>query len=77
MIIINQVLNYFLVNGGIYQYPHWLGVEFSLPIIYYAVWGAIFGIALTYLGKSWYLDRMVWLYEDMKSESEAYSKWEY
>ena len=45
--------------------------------IYYAVWGAIFEIALTYLGKSWYLDRMVWLYEDMKSESEAYSKWEY
>ncbi len=33
MILINQVLNYFLLTGVIYQYPHWLGVEFSLPVI--------------------------------------------
>lgn len=46
-------------------------------IIYYSVWGAVFGIVLTYLGKSWYLDRMVWLYEDMKNEYQEYSKWEY
>lgn len=46
-------------------------------IIYYSIWGSVFGIALTYLGKSWYLDRMVWLYEDMKSEYSEYSKWEY
>lgn len=26
------------------------------------------------LGKSWYLDRMVWLYEDMKDLPE-YKKW--
>ncbi len=30
------------------------------------VWPTIFGIALTYMAKSWFLDRMVWLYEDMK-----------
>jgi hypothetical protein len=30
-------------------------------IITYAIWGAILGIAITYLGKSWYLDRMVWI----------------
>jgi len=46
-------------------------------MIYYSIWGAILGVALAYLGKSWYLDRMVWLYESMKSENEEYKKWEY
>ncbi|MEN8193651.1 MAG: DUF6653 family protein [Bacteroidota bacterium] len=45
-------------------------------IVTYSVWGAILGVALTYLGKSWYLDRMVWLYEDMKEYAE-YNKWLY
>ncbi len=30
------------------------------------VWATAFGVALTYMAKSWFLDRMVWLYEDMK-----------
>ena len=46
-------------------------------IVYYSVWGAVLGVALAYLGKSWYLDRMVWLYEMMKSESEEYQSWDY
>lgn len=45
-------------------------------IIYYSVWGAITGIALAYIGKSWYMDRMVWLFEDMKNH-KAYQDWEY
>ena len=46
-------------------------------IVYYSLWGAILGIALAYLGKSWYLDRMVWLYEDMKNDNEEYQSWEF
>lgn len=46
-------------------------------IIQYSIWGAVLGVAMAYLGKSWYLDRMVWLYEDMKNEYQEYSKWEY
>ncbi|MFC4891577.1 DUF6653 family protein [Pseudofrancisella aestuarii] len=46
-------------------------------IIYYSVWGAIFGTVLAYIGKSWYLDRMVWLYETMKSKNKEYQDWEY
>ena len=45
-------------------------------IVMLYVWPTILGIALAYLGKSWYLDRMVWLYEDMKDLPE-YKKWLY
>ena len=45
-------------------------------IVKLTIWPAILGIALAYLGKSWYLDRMVWVYEDMKHLPE-YKKWFY
>lgn len=45
--------------------------------IYYSVWGVVLGVSLAYLGKSWFLDRMVWLYEDMKDADELYRSWEY
>jgi len=45
-------------------------------IVKLSVWPAILGICLAYLGKSWYLDRMVWLYEDMKDLPE-YKEWLY
>ncbi len=41
------------------------------------VWAAVFGIALTYMGKSWFLDRMVWLYEDTKETHPEYREWLY
>lgn len=46
-------------------------------IVYYSVWGAMAGVILTYLGKSWFLDRMVWLYEDMKEDNARYKGWDY
>lgn len=45
-------------------------------IVTLSTWPAILGISLAYLGKSWYLDRMVWIYEDMKHLPE-YGEWEY
>ena len=54
-----------------------VGMGLSIyAIVVLSVWPAILGIALAYLGKSWYLDRMVWIYEDMKHIPE-YRKWEY
>lgn len=54
-----------------------VGMVFAIyGIVKLSVWFAVFGIALAYLGKSWYLDRMVWLYEDMKNLPE-YEKWLY
>ena len=37
----------------------------------------IIGVLLVYLGKMWFLDRMVWLYEDLKKNNEEYRGWEY
>ena len=45
-------------------------------IVMLSVWPAILGISLAYIGKSWYLDRMVWLYEDMKHVPD-YQNWLY
>lgn len=49
----------------------------------FVIWGVIalevypvlLGSALIYMGKLWFLDRMVWLYEDMKEATEEYSSW--
>jgi hypothetical protein len=54
-----------------------IGMLFALDgVVVLSVWPAIFGISLAYLGKSWYLDRMVWLFEDMKDVPE-YAAWLY
>jgi hypothetical protein len=45
-------------------------------IVTLSIWPAVLGVSLAYLGKSWYLDRMVWLYEDMKHIPE-YKGWIY
>jgi hypothetical protein len=41
----------------------------------FAVWPALFGLALVYLAKLWFCDRMVWLYEDMKDADPEYRGW--
>lgn len=38
-------------------------------IWFFEVWPVLFGCALVYMGKLWFLDRMVWLYEDLKNHS--------
>lgn len=43
----------------------------------YSIWAAVLGVIMAYLGKSWFLDRMVWLYEDMKDTNENYKSWDY
>lgn len=35
------------------------------------------GVLITMLGKIWFLDRMVWLYQDLSADSEKYSSWLY
>jgi hypothetical protein len=38
------------------------------------LWPLILGFALVYLGKLWFIDRMVWLYQDMQEVPE-YQAW--
>jgi len=40
------------------------------------IWPTVAGAAIAFLGKTWYVDRMVWLFEDMKHIPE-YKKWLY
>ncbi|MGP9819945.1 DUF6653 family protein [Salinarimonas sp. NSM] len=38
-------------------------------------WPTAFGMGLVYAGKLWFLDRMVWLYEDMRRVEPRYEAW--
>jgi hypothetical protein len=40
------------------------------------IWPTVARAVIAILGKTWYVDRMVWLYEDMKHIPE-YKKWLY
>lgn len=37
-----------------------------------SVWPVFLGAAMIYLSKLWFLDRMVWLYEDVRGGSEGF-----
>ena len=39
------------------------------------LWPLLFGCVLVYAGKLWFLDRMVWLYEDMAAQQPEYRGW--
>lgn len=63
---------------GILKLISFAGMVLAIwAVVVYSVWGAVLGVALAYLGKSWYLDRMVWLYETMKTADATYGSWEY
>ena len=46
-------------------------------LIELSVLPVVAGIAIAHGGKLWYLDRMVLLFEDMKSRNADYARWEY
>ncbi len=60
--------NILSVVGGIGMLPFIWGLYFL------EVWPVIFGGVVIFISKLWFVDRMVWLYEDMKHLPE-YKKW--
>jgi hypothetical protein len=60
------VLN--VVSGTGMLFVIWGAVQLS-------IWPTLFGAMLVYAGKLWFLDRMVWLYEDMKDATPEYKAW--
>lgn len=52
----------------------------GVPVFLYGIvvlepWPTWFGMTVTVLGKLWFLDRMVWLWEDMRDASPVYRAW--
>ena len=39
------------------------------------LWLVLTGAFMTYAGKIWFLDRMVWLYQDMMDKDPIYRSW--
>jgi Family of unknown function (DUF6653) len=55
-----------------------LGLPFLIWGLYdFHIWAVVLGLVIVIMGKMWFLDRMVWVYEDMKTGSKEYSSWEY
>jgi uncharacterized protein DUF6653 len=48
-----------------------------LGLVIQSFWMTIFGMAVLILSKSWFLDRMVWLYQEMKDTDDEYGRWLY
>ncbi len=54
----------------------------GLPILIYGlvvleIWPTLLGATIAILGKMWFVDRMAWLYEDMKDATPEYKRWLY
>jgi len=55
-----------------------LGLPFLIYGLYsFHFWTTLLGMVLIYAGKMWFLDRMVYLFENMKEKHKEYSNWEY
>ncbi|MDJ0531427.1 MAG: hypothetical protein QNJ70_02855 [Xenococcaceae cyanobacterium MO_207.B15] len=55
-----------------------LGIPFLiLGLVNLEIYPTLMGIILVNLGKLWFIDRMVWLFEDMKDDNSLYRSWLY
>lgn len=55
-----------------------LGLPFVVwGLVALELWPLLLGATLIYAGKLWFLDRMVWLYQDMKDAHPEYRSWLY
>lgn len=57
-------------------------MSFWLPFLVYGLWNLLFFETLLWamiviIWKTWFLDRMVWLYSDMKNDNKEYKSWDY
>jgi hypothetical protein len=63
---------------GILKLTTFIGFLLAVSgLVFLHIWLTILGTVITILGKSWFLDRMVWLYQDLSAESKEYQSWLY
>jgi hypothetical protein len=60
------ILNLVSVVGAIFLIGGLIDLHF---------WATLLGAIVVYLGKLWFIDRMVWLYQDMKDANPEYGSW--
>jgi len=44
-------------------------------VLVFDLWPTLFGTLMAYMGKLWFADRMVWLWQDMQEASPEYRAW--
>jgi hypothetical protein len=52
-------------------------IALAYGLVAVEVWPVVAGVVILHGGKLWYLDRMVLLFEDMKSRDPQIASWEY
>jgi len=54
-----------------------IGLLFILwGVLIFDLWSTLFGTMMAYLGKLWFADRMVWLWNDMQNAAPQYRSWQ-
>jgi len=61
--------NFLSIIGGVGFLIGLVGAYLNLPL------PALAGGLISWFGKMWFCDRMVWLYEDMKGMRDEYASW--
>jgi hypothetical protein len=55
-----------------------IGVSFLVYGLWaLSIWPTIIGTVIVIIWKTWFLDRMVWIYMDMKEGNKEYKSWDY
>jgi hypothetical protein len=53
-----------------------IGLLFILwGVLMFDPWPTLFGTMMAYLGKLWFADRMVWIWNDMQDATPEYRSW--
>lgn len=50
-------------------------IPFVIGLVQLNVWATVAGTSVMMIAKLWFLDRMIWLFDDMKDANEEYRSW--
>lgn len=50
-------------------------IPFIIGLVQLNVWATVAGTSVMMIAKLWFLDRMIWLFDDMKDANEEYRSW--